>query len=98
MVMTIGKDGATYEVIKAAEARSLRWGGGKPEKMDAMVVCLISGLTLMLVGCGKTVRLVQPVPVAKPTEESKPEKVVVEQRSLDADAGNEGYLFSEGIG
>ena len=30
MVMTIGKDGATYEVIKAAEARSLRWGGGKP--------------------------------------------------------------------
>ena len=46
-------------------------------KMDAMVVCLISGLTLMLMGCGKTVRLVQPVPLAKPTEEPKPEKVVV---------------------
>ena len=30
MVMTIGKDSASYEVIKAAEARSLRWGGGQP--------------------------------------------------------------------
>ena len=30
MVMTIGKDGASYEVIKAAKARSLRWSGGQP--------------------------------------------------------------------
>ncbi len=30
MVMTISKDGASYEVVKAAAARSLRWTGGQP--------------------------------------------------------------------